>query len=102
MMTNQDEDMTLRNQLKITLDVPLVWLLSLALGVAAWAAHVWLLQEKRADTIARMAAQLVEQSKQINELTLQLSTKNLKDVEHDLKLVHHERRIGGLEAVAGK
>ena len=46
-----------------------------------------------------MTTTVSEQTKQIQSLSSEIGGKNLKDVEHDLKLADHERRMCNLESV---
>lgn len=85
------------HSLSITRTIPLSWLISVGIAVVVQAALIWQGQEKQSDAILRMTAQLVEQTKQIQSLSVEIGAKNLKDVEHDLKLADHDRRISTLE-----
>lgn len=78
-------------------EIPLPWLVGAALSILGQGILIWNGQEKQADAIARMTTQLTEQTKQIQSLSVEIGAKNLKDVEHDLKIADHERRISVLE-----
>lgn len=80
-------------------EIPLPWLIGAALSIVGQAVLIWNGQEKQAESIARMTTQLTEQTKQIQSLSVEIGAKNLKDVEHDLKLADHERRISVIEGV---
>lgn len=82
---------------KITREIPLPWLIGAAVCVVAQAGAIWVGQEKQADAIVRMTQQLAEQNKQLQALSVEIGSKNLKDVEHDLKLADHERRLSDVE-----
>lgn len=87
-----------RGPIHVGREIPLPWLIGAAGAVVAQAALIWLGQEKQADAIGRMTTTIAEQTKQIQSLSVQIGDKNLKDVEHDLKLADIERRLGFVES----
>lgn len=88
--------------LHITREIPLPWLLSAVAAALIQAILIWSGQEKQADATGRLTTQVLEQTKQIQSLTVEIGAKNLKDVEHDLKITDHDRRIGALELLPRK
>jgi hypothetical protein len=83
--------------LKITREIPLPWLIGLGIALAVAIAQNWLGQEKTADAVLRLTVTVAEQTKQIQAMSVELGSKNLKDVEHDLKFGDIERRLGLVE-----
>jgi hypothetical protein len=83
---------------RIVREIPLWGLILAAVSLIGQAVLMWVGQEKQAEAIVRMSLQLGEQSRQINELSVQIGSKNLKDVEHDLKLADVERRLNLMES----
>lgn len=76
---------------KITREIPLPWLVGIvAIGVFQ-AILIWFNQQAQTEQIKTLGSD-------VRALSVDIGAKNLKDVEHDLKLSDHERRIVGLEA----
>lgn len=101
--TNSREDAAMSHRatdkgpIHVGREIPLPWLIAAALSIVGQGVLIWNGQDKQAGAIERMAEAGAEQAKQIQALSIEIGAKNLKDVEHDLKIADHERRIGVLE-----
>lgn len=84
--------------IKVTREIPLPWLIGGVLAIAGQAILMWAGQREQAAAMAQFGVQLAEQTKQINVLAEKVGVGNIKDVEHDMKLADHERRIQSLES----
>lgn len=70
--------------------IPLHWVLGLIGAIALQAVLLWQGQQAQAKAIGDMASQ-------VTTLATKVEAKNLKDIEHDLRLDEHARRINALE-----
>ena len=89
------------NRLRIRREIPLWNVLAAAGGAAVFfiTFGFMLLQELRESRtqIAAMSASIIQLTAKIENVSSELSGKNLKDLEHDLRLNDAVRRIGELE-----
>lgn len=83
--------------IKITREIPLPWLIACVLAMAGQAVLMWAGQREQAAAISQLSVQLAEQTKLIGTLSEKVGVSNIKDVEHDMKLADHERRLQSLE-----
>lgn len=81
--------------LRIKYEVPLPWLIGGVVFIAGQAATVWFSQQ----SLTESNRDLVQQ---IRSLSVQLNGKDIKDVQHDLQLADHERRMLAIEALRSK
>lgn len=77
--------------LKVTREIPLPWLIGIVGAGFLQATLVYYKQDDQTKQISALSAE-------VRQLSVDIGTKNLKDVEHDLKIADHERRILSLEA----
>ena len=87
---------------KITREIPLPWLVGIVAAGFLQAALMYFKQETQGAAIEKLSLSQTEEirklSTQVQQLSTDIGTKNLKDVEHDLKIADHERRVLSLEA----
>lgn len=88
------------DRLRIKYEVPLTWLLGVVGFMLAQAAMMYYGQQRQGELIVALTTSNTELATQIKALSAQLSTKDLKDVQHDFQLLDHERRIVNLESMA--
>lgn len=79
-----------RSRWHLSRDVPVTWLVGGLLAVCAQAATVYFAQQQQSELLRDLA-------KDVKTIGIQLSGKDLKDVEHDILLKDHERRLTNLE-----
>ena len=79
-------------------EVPITWLIG-GLGVICiQAAVVYFGQVRQGEILQEQSLTIRELSKQLGHLSQLITSTNVKDVEHDMKLNEHERRITALES----
>lgn len=82
---------------KVTREIPLwgiVCFLGLGIGQAVM---MWADQREQRQSLEAIRSIATEQTQQLRTLAVEVGAKNLKDVEHDLKIADHERRVSVLE-----
>lgn len=79
---------------KITREIPLPWLIGIVVGLIVQAVTVWIGQQTQGKAVDGLTVE-------IKELRAAAAQGGIKTVEHDLKIIDHERRIQTLERVAG-
>lgn len=88
--------------MKITREIPLPWLIGIIAAGFLQAALMYFKQESQGEAIAKLTNTQTDEIKkltaEVRQLSVDIGAKNLKDVEHDLKIADHERRILTLEA----
>lgn len=93
---------------RVRWEVPLPWLISGMVLICAQAAIVYFgqirqgeLQQEQAIAIKELrleqSASIKELTRQVRELSQIITINNVKDVEHDLKLADHDRRLTLIE-----
>lgn len=80
---------------KITREIPLHWLIGIVVGIAFQAAIVIVGQVQQQKSIDALTVE-------VKELRAAAAAGGLKTVEHDLRLVDHERRLQVLETIGRK
>jgi hypothetical protein len=81
--------------IRISREIPLPWLVGIAVGLFVQAASVWFGQQQ-------MAKDVIELKATIRQASDTLAAMTGKDIEHSLKLIEMDRRINALEVKAGK
>jgi hypothetical protein len=84
--------------LRIRWEVPLPWLIGGIVVICVQAAIVYFAQVRQGELLAEQSITIRELLKQVKEINLLITSGNLKDVEHDLKISDHERRLNYVEA----
>jgi hypothetical protein len=79
--------------LRIKWEVPLPWLIGGIVLICFQSAVVYFGQIRQGELILDQSAKIAELSKKLGEVSTLIGTNNVKDVEHDLKLADHERRL---------
>jgi hypothetical protein len=75
---------------KITREIPLPWLISLAVGLLVNGVVMWQGQQSQGKLIADLTGE-------VKELRGSFGNSSLKLVEHEIKLADHERRLQNQE-----
>ena len=87
---------------KVTREIPTPWLIGIVAAGFFQAVMLYAKQESQAGAIEKMGISQTDEirklSLQVQQLSADIGSKNLKDVEHDLKIADHERRILAVEA----
>lgn len=98
-MSQETHDMTHTRSddppIKITREIPMPWLIGIIGAGFLQAVLVYYKQDAQAEAIVKLTAE-------VRQLSTDIGSKNLKDVEHDLKIADHERRILSLESKTSK
>lgn len=82
---------------RVTRAIPMWGILCfLGLGLGQ-AVLIWANQREQALQLKAIEVAQKEQAEQLRTLAVEVGAKNLKDVEHDLKIADHERRISVIE-----
>jgi hypothetical protein len=81
--------------IKVNREIPLWGLICVIAVIAGQAVTLWFGQQRQAEVLSEMSAQ-------VRQMSLDLGARNLKDVEHDLRLADHERRMLAAEARLAK
>jgi hypothetical protein len=81
--------------IKVNREIPLWGLICVIAVIAGQAVTLWFGQQRQAEVLNEMSAQ-------VRQMSLDLGARNLKDVEHDLRLADHERRLLASEARLAK
>lgn len=97
-MNQNDRSLPDESKIRIRWEVPLPWLLGGALFLGGQAAILYFGQIRQGELIAEQSSKITDMTKQVRDLNTLIGSNNLKDVEHDLKLADHERRMIVLEA----
>jgi hypothetical protein len=84
--------------IKITREIPLPWVLSVVAAIVAQGAVVWFTQKSQGELITQQSESIKALAVELRAVTNDLNTGRVKDLEHDLKLADHERRLGTVEA----
>ena len=92
-----NEDPTM-SPIRIKWEVPLPWLISGAVLMFIQAMFLYFGQIRLGELQVEQSVSIKELAKKVGELSVLIGSNNLKDVEHDLKLADHERRMQSLEA----
>lgn len=77
--------------------IPLWGLLGVLGIISLQAVLMYIEQREQGSTLRGIILNQTETNKQLTELAKELGNKNLKDVEHDLKLADLERRTAAVE-----
>ena len=86
------------NPIKVDRTIPL-WGILTVLGMGALqAVMMWNAQSRQADAIEALIGQVATANASINRLTVEIGSKNIKDVEHDMALKDLERRLNNVES----
>ena len=80
---------------RIGQELPLPWLLGIIAIIAVQAVAVYY-------QVARQGELVADLIKQVSQLSSDIGAKNLKDVEHDLRLADHDRRLLTQESLTRK
>jgi flagellar basal body-associated protein FliL len=83
--------------IKITREIPLYWVLSVVAAIVGQGALVWFTQKSQGDLIAQQNESIKQLTAELRAVTTDLNTGRVKDLEHDLKIADHERRLATLE-----
>lgn len=87
---DHDTEDSPQSRWRISKDIPVVWLLGGAVAVVLSFAQTYAGQ-------LRVIEKINEMSITLNTLSAQAGKKDMKDVEHDLRISDHERRLLVLE-----
>lgn len=82
---------------RIERTIPLWGIIGLVLTIAGQGILVWNGQEKQAVQMANQSEKIKEMSLQLNAIAERQSTKDMKDVEQDLRITDLSRRLIVLE-----
>lgn len=80
---------------RIGQELPLPWLLGIIAIIGAQAVAVYY-------QVARQGELVADLIKQVSQLSSDIGAKNLKDVEHDMRLADHDRRMLTIESLTRK
>ncbi len=86
------------SRLRVIKEVPLTWIISGFLVIIGQAGAVYYAQQQQGAAIAQQSEAIRDLVQQVRALSTELSGKNLKDVEHDLRIADHERRMLQIES----
>ena len=86
---------------RVKYEVPFTWLLGVGAFLAVQAATIYFGQQRQAELIQQLSASNVELVSQIKSLSAQIAGKDIKDVQHDMQLSDHERRLSRIEGTDG-
>lgn len=86
--------------IRIRWEVPLPWLISGMALICAQAAVVYFGQVRQGELQQSQSIAIKEMTKEMRDLNSLITSNNVKDVEHDLKLADHDRRIQAVEVRA--
>ena len=77
--------------LKVSREIPLPWLIGIVAAGFLQAALVYYKQDAQADAIVKL-------TKEVQELKSVLNAKDLKDLEHDLKIADLQTRMADMQS----
>lgn len=106
-MNQESGDMTPHTRandppMKITREIPLPWLIGIVAAGFLQATLMYFKQEAQGEAITKLTTTqtlaIEKLTAEVRQLSTDIGAKNLKDVEHDLKIADHERRVLTLEA----
>lgn len=80
--------------------IPLWGVLGVMAMIAGQAIMLYITQREQGTSLAQLVTQNIELAAQVKELRGEISQRNLKDVERDLRMSDFERRIRNLETPA--
>jgi hypothetical protein len=88
--------------IRIEWKVPLTWLIGSLGIICGQAAIVYFSQIRLGEKFEEQNATIKDLTKQMREMNQLIGSTNIKDIEHDLKLSDHERRLQNLESRASQ
>lgn len=86
-------------RVRMKYEVPLTWLLGVMAVIVGQAAAVYFAQQRQGELIVILAESNRELAAQVRVLSVLLNNKDIKDVQHDLQLADHDRRLLSIESV---
>lgn len=93
-MSDENSD---TSPVRIKWEVPLPWLLGVLAIIVAQAGIVYFGQIRQAEILVEQGATIKDVLRQVRDLSALISSNNVKDVEHDMKIADHERRLQAAE-----
>ena len=82
---------------KVTREIPLYWLITIVVAGIFQAGVQYTQNSKLQDLVVTQVEKIDRLDIKLQQLAVEVGQKNLKDVEHDLKIADHERRISVVE-----
>jgi len=95
-MSDQEESREV-SPIRIKWEVPLPWLLGAMFVIVGQAIGVYFSQQRQGEMLVEQMAAQKELLRQVKDLSMMISSNNVKDVEHDMKIADHERRLQAYE-----
>lgn len=93
-MTDENSE---KSPVRIKWEVPLPWLLGVLAIIVGQAGIVYFGQIRQAEILVEQSSAIKDVLRQVRELNSLISSNNVKDVEHDMKIADHERRMQAAE-----
>jgi hypothetical protein len=85
--------------IKVTREIPLWGILTVIGAIAGQGILLWAGQREQSINLGTIGEQIKAQSVEIQRLSVAVGSKDLKDVEHDIKLDDLQRRLNKIEGL---